>query len=280
MKTLLSLITFFTVVFGATFSAFAQTEPYYQLPTERTAKGELTFPNLKPLLTKIYFRGEGGPLLIGNSLSNNLNGQLIAETQPNVNWSLGVGYNYRDRWLLDIGYASTPLLLASTFNLRPFNIPIRETFVLSSIPVRFQRSVWVVDRVARSTRLYVGGAVYINTNGKAAEVSNSQEAFLRPFNNAPPDTIRLAEITSFASTPVMAEVSVELRGKLGESLEIGTYAKVMSSFSRPYQTEISFRVNSEPVNIAVQKINPLIIRLGVVVHYNFGIITKYESNVK
>ncbi|MDP5139931.1 MAG: hypothetical protein NWP83_05610, partial [Spirosomaceae bacterium] len=253
MKTSLSLISLFTVVFLTTFSAFAQTEPYYQLPTERTEKGTLTFPNLKPLLTKIYFRAEGGPLISGNSLSNSINGQLQPENQLNVNWSLGVGYNYRDRWMIDIGYARTPMQLASTFSISPFTIPIRETFLLNSIPVRFQRSVWVVDRVARSTRLFIGGAVYVNTNGKAAEVSKSQEGFLRRFNaGIPPDTIRLAEITTFASTPIKAEASIELRGKLGESLEIGTYAKVMSSFSRPYQTEISFQVNSDPTILSIQ----------------------------
>lgn len=153
--------------------------------------------------------------------------------------------------------------------------------MLNSIPIRFQRNVWVIDRITRSTRLFVGGAILLNTNGKAAEVSNSAEAFLRGFSSTTaPDTIRLAEVTSFAVTPVMAEISVELRGKLAEGLEIGTYAKMVSSFKRPYQTEVSYRINDNPTNIAVQKMKPLMFRLGVVVHYNFGIITKYESNVK
>jgi hypothetical protein len=38
--------------------SFAQTDPYYQLPKERTEKVK-TFPNIKPVLTKFYFQVRG-----------------------------------------------------------------------------------------------------------------------------------------------------------------------------------------------------------------------------
>jgi hypothetical protein len=279
------ILLFFIALTAATLllalTSFAQTDPYYQLPKERTEKGVKTFPNIQPILTKFYFRGEGGTLFQNSSLTNDFKKKLLVENQVNINWGLSVGYNYRDLWMIDIGYTKTPYQLSSLFDLGSISIPISETFTLNSIPIRFQRNVWVVDRITRSTRLFIGGAILLNTNGKAAEVSNSTEAFLRSFSaTTVPDTIRLAEVTSFAATPVIAEFSVELRGKLAEGLEIGTYAKLISSFKRPYQTEVSYRVNNNPTNLAVQKIKPLMFRLGIVVHYNFGIITKYESNVK
>jgi hypothetical protein len=281
MRTLLFRIVFTAVTLLSALVSFAQTDPYYQLPKERTEKGVKTFPNIKPVLTKLYFRGEGGTLFQSSSLTDSFKGKLLIKNQVNINWGLSVGYNYRDLWMIDIGYTKTPFQLSSLFDLGSLSIPISETFMLNSIPIRFQRNVWVIDRITRSTRLFVGGAILLNTNGKAAEVSNSAEAFLRGFSSTTaPDTIRLAEVTSFAVTPVMAEISVELRGKLAEGLEIGTYAKMVSSFKRPYQTEVSYRINDNPTNIAVQKMKPLMFRLGVVVHYNFGIITKYESNVK
>lgn len=280
MKLLLLRIAFFSIILSSKM-ALAQTEPYYQLPQERTEKGVKTFPNIKPILTKFYFRAEGGTFFQGSDLSNSFNGLLTTENRLNVNWSLGLGYNYRDRWLIDIGYATFPLQLASTFKLRSFGVPISETLVLNSIPIRFQRSIWVVDRIARSTRLFVGGAIFLNTNGQAAEVSNSENAFLQPFSStSPPDTIRLAEITTFASTPIMGEASIELRGKLTESIEIGVYSKLMTTFSRPYQTKVSYQVNSNSTNSAIQRITPLMFRLGITAHYNFGIITKYESTLK
>lgn len=262
-------------------SAFAQPEPYYKLPQDRTGKGVKTFPNLKPKLTKFYLRGEGGFLLQGSTLSNDFNGQLTTSSPVNLSWGAGIGFNYRDRWMTEIGYANTPVRLNSSFRISPFVIPIIEQYDFQSISLRFQRSVLVVDRISRSTRIFLGGGIHLNTNGKAAKVSNSSEAFLRQFStNSPADTIRIAEITSLASTPITGELSVELRGKVVEALEIGVFAKALSSFKRPFQTNISYRVNNAPLNETSHTISPLAVRLGVTVHYNFGIITKYESDFK
>lgn len=261
-------------------SGFAQSEPYYKLPKDRTDKGTMTFPNLKPLLTKFYLRGEGGFLLQGSRFSNDFDGKLSTNTPVNTNWAASFGFNYRDIWMTEIGYAKTPLQLSSVFQLNPFVIPIIEQYELNGVSLKYQRSVFVVDRIARTTRLFIGGGVIINTNGKATEVSNSSEAFLRRFNQITADTIRLAENTQLATTPLLGELSVELRGKLAESVEIGVFTKIVTSFTQPFRTNISYRINDTPAIQTTHSISPLAFRLGVSVHYNFGIITKYESDLE
>lgn len=280
MKSSVYYFAVFMFLFGGA-SAFAQPEPYYKLPQDRTEKGVKTFPNLKPRLTKFYLRGEGGFLIQGSTITDDFNEQLSINNQVNISWGAGIGFNYRDRWMTEIGYAQTPVRLMSSFEISPFSIPIIEQYDFQSISLRFQRNVWVVDRIARSTRLFVGGGIHINTNGKAAEVSNSSEAFLRRFSaSSLSDTVRISEVTSLVATPITGEFSVELRGKLVEALEIGVFAKALSSFNRPFQTNIAYSINSSPAKETSHTISPLAVKLGVTVHYNFGIITKYESDIR
>lgn len=267
------------LVCGVGSRAFSQIEPYYKLPKDRTEKGTQTFPNLKAQFTKFYLRGEGGFLLQGNSLNADFNGQLIANNQVNITWGTALGYNYRDSWMAEIGYTQMPLQLGSSLRISPFSIPIFEQHNLQSVSVRFQQNVWVVDRIARSTRLFIGGGLLFNSNGKAKEVSNSSGLYLRQFSpSSPADTIRLAEITTLSRIPITGEISVELRGKLAEAIEIGVFAKALSSFNRPFRTAIFYQVNDASTQQAVHLISPVAFKLGVTVHYNFGIITKYESD--
>lgn len=262
-------------------TTYAQPEPYYKLPKDRTEQGVRVFPNLTPRLTKFYLRGDGGFLVRGSSLTNDINGQLTTNSPVTMSWSAGLGFNYRDRWMTDIGFANTPIQLNSSLKVTPFFIPIVEQYNFKSVSLRFQRSIFVVDKIAKSTRIFIGGGILLNTNGKASEVSNSAEAFLRQFStSSPADTIRVAEITTLSSTPVTGELSIELRGKVVEALEIGVFVKALSSFSRPLKTTISYQVNSAPTEQVTHMISPVAMRLGVAVHYNFGIITKYESDIK
>lgn len=284
MKGFLQKSSFFILLTGfyaAVFQpAFAQTEPYYKLPGNRIERNSSTFPNLESHLVKLYIRPEGGMFFQGNSISNTLNDKLSKKNLYNANWGLSLGFNYRDRWLFDIGYLQTPLSMTNTFVISPFSIPNTETIILHGIPLRVQRKVWTIDRVARSTGLYVGGAVIVSTDWRSRSAVGQQAFLERNRNGVAPDTLRLIYQTALNKIPAQLETFVEIRGKLIEALEIGAFVKLQTSFSSPLISEISFRRNRGTPEVSVQKLNPYALRFGLSVHYNFGIIRKYESKVE
>lgn len=260
---------------------YAQTEPYYQLPKERTEKGAKTFPNLKASAIKFYVRPEGGLFVQGNSLDNNLDGQLISGKQVLTTWGAALGYNFKDRWMAEIGYLQSPLLLISSLKLTPFLVTLSPEKMLHLLPVRIQKRVWTIDRVSRSTSLFLGGGIGLPTNGKAGDVFNRREAYLQPtFARNPPDTVRISNVVSLLKTPVQAQFSAEIRGKIVEELEVGVCMNYQTSFGRIYRSEINLQRNREAPLLAIQTLNARALRFGISIHYNFGIITNYETDIK
>lgn len=272
---LFSLLTVFC------FSAKAQNTPYFELPKERTNETAQVFPNLDLQINKLYLRAEGGIKLLNSKVTNELNGKVLANGDKYMNWGAYLGYNEANRWAIEIGYMPNPLTTTAIITTDPFYFSQTYGQSLHAIPLRFQYSVWNIDRVSKAARLYAG--IGIIHNLKTASLTNivteAQERYRNPYTQQL-EIFKITSVSSLEKARWQADFSLEVRGKVVEQLEIGLFYKYQWSLANALNTQISIQQGNTPAQTTQLSNTRTSHRFGITAHYNYAIIKKYKSNVE
>lgn len=275
-----SLRTFFLffVVVVAQNNTFGQDEPYYELPSKRTNGNSAPLPNLKAVKQKIYLRPEGGLKFQHSTLASTIPETFTKNKNINTTGGFALGYNYADKWLLEAAYLRNTQQMQSTFSYNNYTMYNRPEVIFQSTALRFQRKIFTIDRVSRTTGLFFGGGIVYNTNAKNGEFERSSfSGLLRNGSGIRPDTLTLRNITLLRKSKIHLEFSGEVRGKIIEKLEIGAFIKTHLTAPRSLESNSTLFLNQNQLGTAQQHLGWLAWQMGISLHYNFLIFNKYKN---
>lgn len=272
------LIGLFCLIFG---KINGQTTPYFELPEERTSQSSQTFPNLDIQINKLYIRAEGSLKIQSSNYQTDLIQAFTIQKNLFMNWGGMIGYNYGSKWNVETGYLKNPLFTSASIILEPFYFISTYGTALHTIPFRFQRSIFTLDRVSKAARLYVGAGLLYSLGTE--KMTNMQDRIVEQFrySSSPQqiETIEITSITSMKKAQWQAEASLEVRGKLIEQLEIGVFYKAQLSQPNAILSDLTIKHNTTTIGQASMFNKIISHRFGISAHYNFALIKKYISKI-
>lgn len=259
----------------------AQEEPYYEPVGKRKLEDMKYLPNLETLQRRIYL-GVGGGSRFSSSVVDPSMSLFRSENNTLLYWDAQLGYNFNDKWYVELAYAQNPLFIDTELlsdNLANSGLRISNGENFNEFQIRTKRKILQVDKVPQKAGIFLTSGISFNpslanrnlgTNRYLGSISNGR--------NAPPDTI-FYSVETFTNKHAFAlELGLELSGRLTEQLGIGVFVK---SWWRPKGSvfnELNYRINSTETNSFTQQLNTFNFNAGVLIYFNMINWVKYRNS--
>lgn len=218
---------------------------YYQLP----AKG----PQYNSLLARYggaqvrdrwYVALDGFVRTDRAQLDNSLNGLIESDLVGKAGWGVVVGWAYRERWMIEGGYARTPIhTQLSVSNANP-PLSVRNTNVQNAFVFRTKRLIFSTSKPWLRSGFWLSGGMWVSPNISQQQnqlfVSGNRFAGRWESN----ESFQLESQTQ-TTTPLttLAELGAEYNVRLTKDFDLGFSIRKLWGLSRSLTTDVTFTAN-------------------------------------
>ncbi|MBD2699323.1 hypothetical protein IC229_01655 [Spirosoma sp. BT702] len=214
----------------------------------RTADGKredyLQFRRLKEIQT-LSINVEGGFRSETSTLSNSFNGLINSNLSMKANWSVLLGYSYRNIWAIEAGYGYLPIRL--NVSVTNGSNPLIYNYQNSGngATVRLKRRIGSGKRSLNNTGFWLTGGAWLIPNGSGQIDPLRLTGRSNSRRNRAADTLQLNINTSIANRFTgMAELGAEYTVRLASSVELGFYARKYWGIGDALQSTLTYKVNN------------------------------------
>ena len=192
-----------------------------------------------------YAALDGGFRNDGSTITNSFNGLISSASLTKFNWSVLLGYTYRNAWAIESGYAHVPIHLNITVpngGVSPLVFNYQNSG--HGIPVRIKRRIGSGKKAANGTGFWLSGGVWLIPNG-TNQPNNFQLIGYSTRSRRTTDTLRLNSSTVILnSISGLAEAGVDYTTRLSTSLELGFYARKYWGLGNALRSDLTYTVNN------------------------------------
>jgi hypothetical protein len=262
------------------FSTNAQEqEEYYRQPDRKQKTRVVNLPNLKGTPIRWYVGGQIGYFKNLNELDSDLDGFLKSSNYGNIYWGLTTGYNFGDKWAVEVGYLSQyqKLWLDGQIGQTPLPYRVLEGKRYDIFPIRFRRNIWAIDKDIRSANVFIGAGILLTTNSPNKQIG-SYRVITQPRFNPTRDSVRINLFGSTRAIP-KGEVSLEIQGRLHDAFTISAFANAIWGLNGGLRNEIQYFINSNTLN-ATQINRNFSYNIGLTFRYEYYRGVKYKSRLE
>ncbi|WP_435356270.1 hypothetical protein [Emticicia sp. SJ17W-69] len=272
-----SFLYFTSVLLMIAFDLFSQeTDEYYKLPSQRNDVRNNAYPNLNRKALSLYVGIEGGFKQNYFSQSNYFNNLASGQKNNDLFWGVELGYNMNDQWAVETGYYKNPSFFVQTISSgRGLPFIYRLGTNLQTIPLRYKYKILTLDAITKTAAIYVGAGVLLATNAK------NQQLLLRNFTGVTGpqrDSIKLKSETFLKSKGIaQLELSLELRGKISNSLSVAIFGRGNFGANGIVQSNLIYSINANKIAETQQLLKGISYNFGLVLRYDLARGYKYKS---
>jgi hypothetical protein len=269
---------YFLIFLISTLAHAQEQEEYYRQPDRKQKTRVVNLPNLKGTPVRWYVGGLGGYFKNFNELNTDLDGLLASSNYGNAYWGMTSGYNYGDKWAIEVGYARQyqRLWLDGQIGQNPLPFRVLEGRKYDIFPIRYRRNIWAIDKDIRSANVFLGAGILLTTNASNRQIGsyrvNTQSRF-----NPTRDSVRINLFSTSRAVP-KGEISLEIQGRLNDSFTISAYVNGIAGLRGGLRNEVKYYTNSQILN-AIQTNSNFSYNLGLAFRYEYFRGVKYKSQL-
>lgn len=279
IETSFQSVCYFFILSLILFSTKAQEqEEYYRQPDRKQKTRVVNLPNLKGTPIRWYAGGQVGYFKNFNKLDTDLDGLLKSSNYGNTYWGIVTGYNYGDKWAVEVGYLSQyqKLWLDGQIGQNPLPYRVLEGKRYDIFPIRFRKNIWAIDKDIRSANVFIGAGVLLTTNSPNKQIG-SYRVITQPRFNPNRDSVRINLFGSTRGIP-KGEISLEIQGRIHDAFTISAYTNAILGLSGSLRNEVRYFIDSNILN-ATQINRNFSFNVGLTFRYDYYRGVKYRSKI-
>jgi hypothetical protein len=275
------LLCFWANMFSAAFGQ--QNEDVYFDKNYHKKTKLMNLPNMSVSQEHWYVGGEGIFKKNYTTLDNNLLGLIASENTSNVTWGIQLGYNFDNKWGIETGYLANTQETYLYINASRI-APLSSKFTLHSIPIRYKKNIFTIDKSTKTASLWLSGGVLISPNSTEQKI-NSLTLY------GTKNVVRGADgkVVSYDSLTVpinsyltnrgliQLEIGVELQGKIAEGFNIITFLRGNLGSNSVIHTDASYIINTHTDAETSLTTNGFSYSFGMALRYDVGRNVRYKN---
>ncbi|GAA4466651.1 hypothetical protein GCM10023189_49090 [Nibrella saemangeumensis] len=241
---------------------------YYLPGKERRNFEKWGFKNGYRVTERWYLSGEGFLRTDNSRLDNSFNGLLSSRPVTRTGWSALIGFTDRDQWGLEWGYARSPINSSLTINSRP-EYTLRLQNEKNGFVFRSRYMILSTSRKERRSGFWLTAGAWLIPNAGSVRSFTLEGLGYRGFRQTP-DTLLLISRTSTNREPSgLLELGLEYNVRLSGRWDVGLVARRNWGLGNSLKTDFTYRVNTQPYQIASLRANGDGMSFGLAVRYTY-----------
>ncbi|UFH54380.1 hypothetical protein [Spirosoma sp. KNUC1025] len=228
------------------------------------------FRQLKEVQTW-YASAEGGFRSDVSMLDNSFSGLVRNATQTKANWSVLLGYTFRNAWAAELGYAQAPVHLNIT--IANGANPLVYTYQNSGngIPLRLKRRIGSGKRSDNGTGFWLTAGAWLVPNGNVQMDDFRLIGYISRNRGSRTDTLRLTNATVTSSRITgLAEAGIDYSARLSPFFELGAYVRKYWGLGTALRSDLLYTVNNTSEQRAVVTADGSGWGFGIILRYVYG----------
>ncbi|GAB3957040.1 hypothetical protein GCM10028805_48640 [Spirosoma harenae] len=174
-------------------------------------------------------------------LDNSFNGLIQSDLVGKAGWGVVVGWAYRERWMVEGGYARMPIHTQMTISNTTPALSIRYSNDQNSFVLRGKRLLLSTSKPWLRSGFWVSGGMWVIPNTSPQEGRVSVTGFRRQGRYETQEAFQLtSETNTNARTATLAELGAEYNVRLTNALDLGLSVRKIWGLSNSVTTDITY----------------------------------------
>ncbi|MFD2574441.1 hypothetical protein ACFSUS_27650 [Spirosoma soli] len=245
---------------------------YYRLPDRSRQYSRLLTRYGGPYIRDRWYIALDGFLRTDRAhLDNSFNGLIESDRVAKFGGSVVIGWAYRERWMVEAGYARMPL--HSQVSVSNANSPLvfRYTNDRNALIIRGKRLILSTSGPWLRSGFWLSGGVGLVPNNGQQEGRFSLIGYRYHGRGETPDTLRLISSTQTNSrATILAELGAEYNVRLSNNFDLGFSARKFWGLGNSLTTDVTYSVNRKVVEQAQLQGSGTGMSYGVTLRYTYA----------
>ncbi|GAB3553847.1 hypothetical protein [Spirosoma fluminis] len=218
---------------------------YYRLPDRSQQYDRLLSRYGGPTIRDRWYVALDGFLRTDKAgLDNSFNGLIQSDRVTKFGGSAVIGWAYRERWMVEGGYARTPIHTQVSVSNGNSPLVFRYTNDRNAFVLRGKRLLLSTSGPWLRSGFWVSGGMWLIPNNGQQEGRFLLVGYSYHGRQETPDTLRLNSQTQTNSRmSVLAEVGAEYNIRLSNKLDLGLSARKYWGLGNSITTDVAYSIN-------------------------------------
>ncbi|GAB3497550.1 hypothetical protein GCM10027341_17800 [Spirosoma knui] len=218
---------------------------YYRLPDRSQQYDRLLSRYGGPTIRDRWYVALDGFLRTDKAgLDNSFNGLIQSDRVTKFGGSVVIGWAYRERWMVEGGYARTPIHTQVSVSNGNSPLVFRYTNDRNAFVLRGKRLLLSTSGPWLRSGFWVSGGMWLIPNNGQQEGRFLLVGYNYHGRQETPDTLRLNSQTQTNSRmSVLAEVGAEYNIRLSNKVDLGLSARKYWGLGNSITTDVAYSVN-------------------------------------
>ena len=222
---------------------------YYRLPSRSAQYDRLLKRYGGPAIQSRWYVALDGFVRTDRAqLDNSFNGLIESNTVTKVGWAALIGWSYRERWIVEAGYARMPVHTQVSVVNASSPLNFRYTNDHSAFVLRGKRLVLSTSKPWLRSGLWLSGGLWAVPNAGEQEGSFSISGYRYDNARETRTPVRMTGHTyTNAQLSALAEVGAEYNVRLSADFDLGFSVRRYFGLSNSITTDVTYTVNQTAI---------------------------------
>ncbi|MVM34296.1 hypothetical protein GO755_29970 [Spirosoma sp. HMF4905] len=212
-------------------------------------------------------------------LDNSINGLVESDLVGKPGWGVLLGWTYRERWVVEGGYARMPIHTQLAISNTSPPLSLRATNDRSAFILRGKRLLLSTSKPWLRSGFWVSGGMWAVPNSSQEENRVSVAGYRYQGRWETPEYFHLtSESHNSSQMTALAELGVEYNVRLSNAIDLGISARKLWGLSNAVTTNVTYTANRMPSEQAQLQGAGTGMSYGLTLRYTYAT-RRHQSNV-